>query len=168
MNSVISYTRNLYPKCTSSSSVDPPAVKDGERTGKGFGLRSKRFLLVSEQWKTEGKDFRFWPREKWNESHFSRRLWLSFLNLCSQTARKRLRDQFTNKLFRMNLIEKPSQSSELPTKFEQIVSDQLKSLVLGLPPYLSLVALQKKEQKTNRTELHVSYNYCIIQYEVVT
>ena len=58
-----------------------------------FGLRSKRFRLVSEQRKTEGKDFRFWPREKWNESHFWRRLWLSFLNLCSQTARKRLRDQ---------------------------------------------------------------------------
>ena len=146
----------------------PTGGKRWRAFGERFGLRSKRFRLVSEQRKTEGKDFRFWPREKWNESHFSRRLWLSFLNLCSQTARKRLRDQFTNKLFRMNLIEKPSQSSELPTKFEQIVSHQLKSLVLGLPPFLSLVALQKKKQKTNRTELHVSYNYCIIQYEVVT
>ena len=32
-----------------------------------YGLRSKRFRLVSEQRKTE-RDFRFWPREKWNES----------------------------------------------------------------------------------------------------
>ena len=31
-------------------------------------LRSKHFCLVSEQRKTEEGDFRFWPREKWNES----------------------------------------------------------------------------------------------------
>ena len=31
-------------------------------------LRSKRFRLVSEQRETEERDFRFWPREKWNES----------------------------------------------------------------------------------------------------
>ena len=31
-------------------------------------LRSKRFRLISEQKKTEERDFRFWPREKWNES----------------------------------------------------------------------------------------------------
>ena len=31
-------------------------------------MRSKRFRLVSEQKKTEERDFRFWPREKWNES----------------------------------------------------------------------------------------------------
>ena len=30
--------------------------------------RSKRFRLVSEQRNTEEGDFRFWPREKWNES----------------------------------------------------------------------------------------------------
>ena len=30
--------------------------------------RSKRFRLVSEQRKTEERDFRFWLREKWNES----------------------------------------------------------------------------------------------------
>ena len=35
-------------------------------------LRSKRFRLVSEQSKTEERDFWFWPCEKWNESHFSR------------------------------------------------------------------------------------------------
>ena len=35
-------------------------------------------------------------------------------------------DQFTNKLFRVNLIVKSSQSSELPMKFEQGFSDQLK------------------------------------------
>ena len=33
-----------------------------------YSLRSKRFRLVSEQRKTEERDFRFWPREKWNES----------------------------------------------------------------------------------------------------
>ena len=66
-------------------------------------LRSKRFRLVSEQRKTEERDSRVWPREKWNKSqkmkppsllfylsHFSRGVWLSFLVLCSQTARKRL------------------------------------------------------------------------------
>ena len=81
-------------------------------------LRSKRFHLVSEQRKTEERDSRFWPREKWNKSqkmkvgggggegrklpffpnpsplfylrHFSRGLWLSFLVLCFWTARKRL------------------------------------------------------------------------------
>ena len=31
-------------------------------------LRNKRFRLVLEQRKTEERDFRFWPREKWNES----------------------------------------------------------------------------------------------------
>ena len=30
-------------------------------------LRSKRFRLVSEQRKTEERDSRFWPREKWNK-----------------------------------------------------------------------------------------------------
>ena len=31
-------------------------------------LRSKHFRLVSEQRKSEERDFRFWPSEKWNES----------------------------------------------------------------------------------------------------
>ena len=31
-------------------------------------LRSKPFRLVSEQRKTEERDSRFWPREKWNKS----------------------------------------------------------------------------------------------------
>ena len=34
----------------------------------GTSLRSKRFRLVSEQRKTEERDSRFWPREKWNKS----------------------------------------------------------------------------------------------------
>ena len=48
-------------------------------------LRSKRFRLVSKQRKTEERDSRFWPREKWAPfplfylRHFSRGLWLSFL-----------------------------------------------------------------------------------------
>ena len=55
----------------------------------GTSLRSKRFRLVSEQRNTEEGDFRYWPREKWNESqkvkegHFSRGLWVSFLVLFS-------------------------------------------------------------------------------------
>ena len=36
--------------------------------GKISSLRSKRFRLVSEQKKNEERDFRFWLREKWNES----------------------------------------------------------------------------------------------------
>ena len=32
-----------------------------------FSLRSQRLRLVSEQRKTEERDFRFWPREKLNE-----------------------------------------------------------------------------------------------------
>ena len=36
-------------------------------------IRSKRFRLVSEQKKTEERDFRFWPREKWNESQKNER-----------------------------------------------------------------------------------------------
>ena len=33
-----------------------------------FSLRSTRFHLVSDQRKTEQRDSRFWPREKWNKS----------------------------------------------------------------------------------------------------
>ena len=52
-------------------------------------LRSKRFRFVSEQKELLEGDFRFWPREKWNENQtfplfnlcpFSRGLWLLFLN----------------------------------------------------------------------------------------
>ena len=31
-------------------------------------LSNKRFRLVLEQRKTEGREFWFWPREKWNKS----------------------------------------------------------------------------------------------------
>ena len=67
---------------------------------KSFKLQSDRLRINwvfpgfgSEQRKTEERDFRFWPREKWNESekmkdsrHFSRGLWLSLLVLCSETG----------------------------------------------------------------------------------
>ena len=51
----------------------------------------------------------------------------------------------------MNLNEKPSPSSELPTEFGQSVSDQLKSLVEDTrnASILSLVAMHKKKQKMN-------------------
>ena len=77
--------------------------------------RRKRFRLVSaEQRQTEERDFRSWPRTKWSESAkmkegggeerkpptnplpalllapLSRGLWLSFVVLCYETARKRL------------------------------------------------------------------------------
>ena len=48
----------------------------GLKTGKGkarFSLGSKRFRHVSEQRKTEERDFRFWPRKKWNESQKNER-----------------------------------------------------------------------------------------------
>ena len=38
------------------------------RGSQSSSLRSKRFRLVSEQRNTEEGDFRFWPRQKWNES----------------------------------------------------------------------------------------------------
>ena len=96
-------------------------------TNHHISLRSKRFLLLSEQRKTEGRDFRLWPRKNgltvrnigtkslcsvlfcyyvfavlfcyywyWKMKpkpsllFYSRRLWLTFLILCSETARKRL------------------------------------------------------------------------------
>ena len=50
-------------------------------------LRSKRFRLASEQRKTEDGLFRFLQRDKWNESHFSRVLWLSFLIVAPKPSR---------------------------------------------------------------------------------
>ena len=59
--------------------------RQGERqTNNNFAdsLHSKRFRAVSEQRKTDERDFRFWSREKRNESQFFawsllRGLWLS-------------------------------------------------------------------------------------------
>ena len=45
---------------------------------------------MAQVWKTEERDSRFWPRQRWNEGHFSRDLWLLFLILCFWTAQKRL------------------------------------------------------------------------------
>ena len=61
-------------------------------------LHNKRFRFVSEHRNTEEREFQCWPREEWNKSpsplfysrHFSRGLWLLFLVLCDETARKRL------------------------------------------------------------------------------
>ena len=49
-----------------NSFLDSPKNTQPRRTFSS--LRSKRFRLVSEQRNTETGDFRFWPREKWNES----------------------------------------------------------------------------------------------------
>ena len=53
-------------------------------------LRSKRLLWVSEQTKTREHDFRFWPREKWNESHFFAQSLTLVPRSLFQTTRKRL------------------------------------------------------------------------------
>ena len=42
-------------------------------------LRSKHLRLVSEQRKSEERDFRFWPSEKWNESQKMKEGEVSFL-----------------------------------------------------------------------------------------
>ena len=47
----------------------------------GTSLRSKRFRLVSEQRNTEEGDFRFWPREKWNESQKVKNTCATFLTV---------------------------------------------------------------------------------------
>ena len=74
------------------------------------------FPFVSEQRKIEERDFRFWPREKWNESErgpfflfFSlsaRALTLAFLVFCSETARKRLLSRLFEKraVFSVGLV----------------------------------------------------------------
>ena len=163
MNSVISYTRNLHPKRTRCSSVDPPGGKRWRAYGERFNPRSKRFRLVLEQEIKKDRRKRFSvlaAREMERESFFAQSLTL-VPQSCSQTARKRLRDQFPNKLFRVNLIEEPFKSSELTNKIRTECFRSTSDLVLGLPPYLSLVALQNKKQKTNWTEL---YNYCIIHW----
>ena len=46
----------------------PHKVKNvNHRSRTWISLRSKRFRAVSERRKTEERDSRFWPREKWNE-----------------------------------------------------------------------------------------------------
>ena len=63
-----------------------------------YTLRSKRFLVVSEQRRQRNdkeRDFRFWPREKWNESQKLKEVGggggvARSLTLCSETAWKRL------------------------------------------------------------------------------
>ena len=74
------------------------------------------FPFVSEQRKTEERDFRFWPREKWNDSErgpfflffsFSARsLTLAFLVRCSETVRKRLLSRLFEKraVFSVGLV----------------------------------------------------------------
>ena len=51
---------------------------------------SKTAQKIAQVWKTEERDSRFWPREKWNKSHFSRGFRLSFLVLCRLNRTKRL------------------------------------------------------------------------------
>ena len=62
-----------------------PIIANKNHSSFQSNLHSKRFHMVSEQKKTEERDFRFWQREKWNEPFFfdSRS---SFF--CPETARK--------------------------------------------------------------------------------
>ena len=78
-------------------------------------LRNKCFRLFQSK-KTEERDFRFWPREKWNDSErgpfflffsFSARsLTLAFLVRCSETVRKRLLSRLFEKraVFSVGLV----------------------------------------------------------------
>ena len=61
-----------------SPSVSAGPVITNKKRHSSFksNLRSKRFHTVSEQKKTEERDFWFWPREKWNEPFFTRSLTL--------------------------------------------------------------------------------------------
>ena len=53
-----------------------PVIANKKHSSFQANLCSKRFHMVSEQKKTEERDFRFWPREKWNEPFFTRSLTL--------------------------------------------------------------------------------------------
>ena len=53
-----------------------PIIANKNHSSFQSNLRSKRFHMVSEQKKTEERDFRFWQREKWNEPFFTRSLTL--------------------------------------------------------------------------------------------
>ena len=66
---------------------------------KPLSLRSKRFRAVSEQRKTEERDSRFWPREKWNESQkiFAR----SFLRNSKETLATQARHLFDSSFTRV-------------------------------------------------------------------
>ena len=112
-----------------------------------LSLRSKRFRVVSEQRNTEEGDFRFWPREKWNESqkvkegevegkegnfltpsplfylrNVSRGLWLSFLVLFSKTVRKRL----------LRRLQRPPFSFSFLSKKKNNISNKKTSVYTGL------------------------------------
>ena len=56
-------------------------------------LRSKRFRLVSEQRKTEERDFPFWLRENWNESSFTRAMFRAVFDSRSSFFASRLRTE---------------------------------------------------------------------------
>ena len=60
---------NIPPPCCATGSVKVSSTKCGKQWSNAeISLRSKRFRLVSEQRNTEEGDFRYGPREKWNES----------------------------------------------------------------------------------------------------
>ena len=65
-----------------------PIIANKNHSSFQSNLHSKRFHMVSEQKKTEERDFRFWQREKWNEPFFTRSLTLVPRFFCSETARK--------------------------------------------------------------------------------
>ena len=60
----------------------------------------------------------------------------------------------------MNLIEKTSPSSELPTEFGQSVSDQLKSLVEDTRN-ASIFKLSCHAQEETENELSISITFCV-------
>ena len=60
-------------------------------------LHNKRFRAVSEQRKTEERDSRLWPREKWNEPFFARSLTL-------ETARQHFCPQYCRYCFKQFVL----------------------------------------------------------------
>ena len=69
-SSLCQWKFGLWIPIVSGISDSWSCILDSKTQDSGFltGLRSKRFRLVSEQKKTVKRDFRFWPREKWNEN----------------------------------------------------------------------------------------------------
>ena len=76
----------------------------------GFSLRSKRSRVVSKQRKTEERDLRSFPREKWNESSN-----LSLIPCC--LLRNRTETLSTQATLGRNLLFVSSKSNEIPSLF---------------------------------------------------
>ena len=64
-----------------------------KRCFQSCSLRSKRFRLVSEQINKKQRDLRFWLRENWNESSFTRAIFRAVFDSRSLFFASRLRTE---------------------------------------------------------------------------